>query len=285
MTKPNLASISETKRVLDTFGLIAKKSLGQNFLVNQRVLDKIASLAELGADDVVLEIGPGIGTLTQVLADKAGFVYSVDLDKDMLEVLSETCKSWNSKIKIFNKDALHLRKEDFCKKLPNTFVANLPFNIGATALLKVFEDFDFVKSATVMLQKEVVERIMAVQGTKNYGAYTLKLALYAKALSKFPVKSNNVYPAPHVDSCVVRLDRTCMGLNSELVKLCKKIIDAAFYNRRKTLLNSAKSYLTNEKDKEILQVLPGVLTKLFILQNTRGEALKLEDFINIATRL
>jgi 16S rRNA (adenine1518-N6/adenine1519-N6)-dimethyltransferase len=173
-----LSTPSATRAVLEAHGLATKKSLGQNFLVNDAILQKIVDLAELGPDDDVLEVGPGIGTLTIALLKTSGRVVSVERDTDLPAVLAETCAPWVDRFTLLNKDALDLSADDL-PFAPNKLVANLPYAVAATVVLDVFERFASVESATVMVQAEVADRMAAQPGTKNYGAYTVKLRMFA----------------------------------------------------------------------------------------------------------
>ena len=174
-----LASASATRAVLEAHGLTAKYSLGQNFLVNDAILQKIVALAEVAPVDTVLEVGPGIGTLTMALLQHAGRVVSVERDPDLPAVLAETLAPWADRFALVQKDALDLTVDDLRDALgrldppetaPGKLVANLPYAVAATVVLDYFERFPSLGSATVMVQKEVADRMAAVPGTKNYGA-------------------------------------------------------------------------------------------------------------------
>ena len=203
-----LASLAATREVLADHGLTAKYSLGQNFLVNDAIVQKIVALAELDGADRVLEIGPGIGTLTMALLKGAAHVTSIERDADLPAVLEETLAPWWDKFTLIQKDALDLQLSDLnTQAMPTKLVANLPYAVAATAVLDYFQRIDSLQSATVMVQKEVADRMAAEPGTKNYGAYTVKLRLYAQPAGRFPVSPNNFFPPPRVDSTVIRLNR------------------------------------------------------------------------------
>lgn len=207
-----LASVSATRAVLERHGLATKKSLGQNFLINDDVLRKIIELSQTGPEDVVLEVGPGIGTLTVALLKNARRVVSIERDPDLWGVLPETLDPWAGKFGLIRKDALDVARDDIAAAarpcaFPGKFVANLPYAVAATLVLDFFQRFPELGSATVMVQKEVADRMSATPGTKNYGAYTVKLGLYAAPSGRFPVPPGNFFPPPHVDSAVIRLDR------------------------------------------------------------------------------
>ena len=254
-----LASASATRAVLEAHGLTAKYSLGQNFLVNDAILQKIVALAEVAPDDTVLEVGPGIGTLTMALLRHAGRVVSVERDADLPAVLAETLAPWADRFALVQKDALDLAAADLSDALarlgapetaPGKLVANLPYAVAATVVLDYFEQFPSLESATVMVQKEVADRMAAVPGTKNYGAYTVKLGLYAEPVGRFAVGPGNFFPPPRVDSAVIRLNRRVPLMadgapaSPEVIAAAALMADAAFTNRRKTIANSCKTYFS-----------------------------------------
>lgn len=302
-----LASVSATRAVLEDHGLAAKKALGQNFLVNDAILARIVDLADLSSDDVVLEVGPGIGTLTIALLQHAARVVSVERDPDLPAVLAETCAPWADRFALVEKDALHLAADDLAVLggfLPDKLVANLPYAVAATVVLDYFERFASLESATVMVQKEVADRMAASPGNKNYGAYTVKLGMYAAPAGSFVVGPGNFFPPPHVDSAVIRLDRrtpaalenAAAALAAELPHRAEagegavvealraatcRMADAAFTNRRKTLANSCKAYFASrgEAGKQTAAALPQLFEQAGIDPKRRGETLSQEEFI------
>ena len=293
------ASPKATKAVLEAHGLSTKYTLGQNFLVNDAILGKIANLAQLAEGDYVLEVGPGIGTLTAVLLKQAGRVVSVERDPDLPAVLASTLAPWGSRFSLLEKDGLDLTEEDLLAcdasgeggaQLPNKLVANLPYAVAATLVLDYFERFPFVESATVMVQKEVADRICAQKGTKNYGAYTVKLGMYAKPAGRFAVGPNNFFPPPRVDSAVIRLERcnVCREDGSVLapgdVRLVCAMADAAFANRRKTIANSFKTHFAGRgaQGAQVVQQLPKLFAAAGIDAKRRGETLCQAEFIALA---
>ena len=342
--------------MLDEFGLSTKKSLGQNFLVNDDVIGKIIELSQVTPNDHVLEVGPGIGTLTVALLERAGHATSIERDARLPEVLAKTTREWADKFTLIQRDALEIANTDFendsalelvtnnlanerapefatssfahgsapvasdltdesesgiahglatsdfaitnkrndtlaheasgltgkrkpYPTLPTKFIANLPYAVAATLILDYFQKFPSIQSATVMVQREVAQRIAAKPGNKNYGAYTVKLGMYAHVTGKFAVAPNNFYPPPHVDSAVVRLERNApvahdndgskhskrntnnervgarlptpeknsptRALTPDEIQLVCMMADAAFYNRRKTIANSMRAYFSN----------------------------------------
>ena len=251
-----LSTPAATRAVLEAHGLATKKSLGQNFLVNDDVLRRIMELSEVGPGDVVLEVGPGIGTLTIPLLKAARAVVSVERDRDLPHVLRGTCGPWAEKFCLVEKDAVELTEADVRAALgtadmplPNKFVANLPYAVAATVVLGYFQEFPWLDSATVMVQSEVADRMCARPGTKNYGAYTVKLSLYARPAGRFSVGPGNFFPPPHVESSVLRLDRRDVAedgiaITEEERRAICVMADAAFASRRKTLSNSCKAYFS-----------------------------------------
>ena len=291
-----LASVSETRAVLEAHGLTTKYSLGQNFRVNDAILQKIVALAEVGPDDAVLEVGPGIGTLTIALLQHAARVVSVERDPDLPAVLAETCAPWADRFALVEKDALHLAADDLAALggfRPGKLVANLPYAVAATVVLDYFERFTSLESATVMVQKEVADRMSAVPGTKSYGAYTVKLRLYAEPAGRFGVGPGNFFPPPRVESAVVRLNRRTLHgedgtpLDAATLKAAATMADAAFANRRKTLSNSCKTYFAGRgaEGARVAAVLPQLFEQAEVDPKLRGEALALEDFIRMGQAL
>lgn len=294
-----LSTPAATRAVLEAHGLATKKSLGQNFLVNDDVLRRIMELSEVGPDDVVLEVGPGIGTLTIPLLKAARAVVSVERDRDLPHVLRGTCGPWAEKFGLVEKDAVELTEADVRAALgtadmplPNKFVANLPYAVAATVVLGYFQEFPWLDSATVMVQSEVADRMCARPGTKNYGAYTVKLSLYARPAGRFSVGPGNFFPPPHVESSVLRLDRRDVAedgiaITEEERRAICVMADAAFASRRKTLSNSCKAYFSGRgpEGKRIAGELSALFTEAGIDPSRRGETLSLEEFARLGRAL
>lgn len=294
MTYSRLANPRETRAVLEDFGLATKHRLGQNFLVNDEVIGKIVNLAELGGSDVVLEVGPGIGTLTVAMLAACRAVCSIEADRELERVLAQTCATDGEKFALLMGDALRVTPEQVSAALaglardgeapsqPNKFVANLPYQVAATLILKFFQDFGSLERACVMVQAEVADRICARPGNKTYGAYTAKLALLARPTGRFEVGPGNFMPPPHVDSAVVRLDRTPMAdpasgepLSAERAARVAEVIDAAFAQRRKTIRNSMGA---NGFEKDALDA---AFAACDIAPTARAETLSPEDFVRL----
>ncbi|WP_080799716.1 16S rRNA (adenine(1518)-N(6)/adenine(1519)-N(6))-dimethyltransferase RsmA [Arabiibacter massiliensis] len=284
-----LASVSETRAVLQAHGLSTKYSLGQNFLVNDGILQKIVALAGLAPDDDVLEVGPGIGTLTIALLKHVGRVASVERDPDLPAVLAETLAPWEGRFTLIEKDALDLAAEDV-PFAPAKLVANLPYAVAATVVLDYFERFASLESATVMVQKEVADRMAAEPGSKNYGAYTVKLRLHARPAGRFAVGPGNFFPPPRVESAVLRLDRRPVcddagePLDAAAVKAAATMADAAFATRRKTIANSCKTYFAGRGEEGVraTAALPQIFEAAGIDPRRRGETLDLAEFVRLA---
>ena len=296
MTYSRLANPRETRAVLEDFGLATKHRLGQNFLVNDEVIGRIVNLAELGGSDVVLEVGPGIGTLTVAMLSACRAVCSIEADRELEQVLAQTCATDGEKFALVMGDALRVTPEQVDDALagltkgqslcqpwqPNKFVANLPYQVAATLILKFFQDFGSLERACVMVQAEVADRICARPGNKTYGAYTAKLALLARPTGRFEVGPGNFMPPPHVDSAVVRLDRAPMAdpltgepLSAERAARVAEAIDAAFAQRRKTIRNSMGA---NGFEKDALDAAFAVCD---IAPTARAETLSPEDFVRL----
>lgn len=303
-----LASVTQTRAILGAYGLSTKYSLGQNFLINDGILHKIVALANLAPHDFVLEVGPGIGTLTIALLKHAGCVVSVERDADLPAALAETLAPWVDRFALVEKDALDLTAEDIraaaqtlsnalaaaqAPALPTKLVANLPYAVAATVVLDYFEHFPTLESATIMVQKEVADRMAANPGTKNYGSYTVKLRLFAEPAGRFAVGPGNFFPPPRVESSVLRLERRALHdeegtlVAPELLRATCTMADAAFANRRKTLSNSCKTYFTGKGTEgvRVVAALPHLFEQARIDPRLRGEALSLEEFLRLGKAL
>lgn len=295
-----LASVAATRSVLEAHGLATKHALGQNFLINDDILRKIVDLAQVGEGDFILEVGPGIGTLTIALLKNASRVMSVERDPDLPAVLAETLEPWGERFALVGKDALDLTDDDVRRAaaetgasdlLPNKFVANLPYAVAATLVLDYFQRFEHIESATVMVQKEVADRMAATPGNKNYGAYTVKLGMFAQPAGRFAVGPGNFFPPPHVDSAVLRLDRRVpldsagLPLAPEVVEAACLMADAAFASRRKTLANSCKTFFAGRGavGAAVVEKLPAIFEAAGIDPKRRGETLDQAEFIRLGS--
>ena len=298
-----LANQRATKETLERFGLATKYRLGQNFLVQDHVIEKIVQLAEVQPTDVVVEVGPGLGTLTVALLDNARAVCSLEADSELEQVLAVTCKEPHpDSFALVMGDALAITPQKLAEAystlptvahdaatsapMPTKFVSNLPYQVAATLILKFFQELPSLERAVVMVQAEVADRIAAKPSTKAYGAYTAKLSLFAQVTGRFEVGPGNFMPPPRVNSAVVRLDRT-QARNPVTSKLLSKeellhtmsVIDAAFAQRRKTIRNSM-SASGFDKDK-----LDQAFLATGIAPTARAEVLTSQDFICLAAAL
>ena len=268
----------KTKKIVEKYGFSFKKNFGQNFLVDERVLGKIVSSAEISKDDVVIEVGPGIGTLTQALAKEAYKVVAVEIDTTLVPILGELLSDFDN-IEIINEDILKVDVNAIAEKYPDKkikMVANLPYYITTPIIMNVLENHIPVESITVMIQKEVAYRMKAQPSTKDYGSLSLAVQYYCEPYLVANVPQNCFMPRPNVDSAVIKLtvmDKTKVQVNNE--KFMFEFIKAAFSQRRKTLLNCifSSGLLTLSKD-EIGKMLNG----LGYDERVRGESLTLEDY-------
>jgi len=298
-----LANQRATKETLERFGLATKYRLGQNFLVQDHVIEKIVQLAEVQPTDVVVEVGPGLGTLTVALLDRARAVCSLEADSELEQVLAVTCKEPHpDSFALVMGDALAITPQKLSEAyntlptvahdaatnapMPTKFVSNLPYQVAATLILKFFQELPSLERAVVMVQAEVADRIAAKPSTKAYGAYTAKLSLFAQVTGRFEVGPGNFMPPPRVNSAVVRLNRTQARnpvtsklLSEEELLHTMRVIDAAFAQRRKTIRNSM-SASGFDKDK-----LDQAFLATGIVPTVRAEVLTSQDFICLAAAL
>ena len=281
-----IASPQNTIAVLQKYDFQFKKQFGQNFLVDLHVLGKILRAAEIGSEDVCLEIGPGIGSLTQLMGEAAKRVISVEIDNRLIPLLEENLAAYDN-IEIVNSDFMELDLPTFFEEKaidrPVKVVANLPYYITTPIIMGLFESGVPLDSITVMVQEEVAKRMQAKPGTKDYGALSLAVQYYAEPTIAAYVPQNCFIPRPGVGSAVIHLKRRReLPLETKDEKLMFKLIRAAFGQRRKTLVNSVSGSpeLTVSKD----QIL-AALAKAGISEKIRGEALSLADFAKLADAL
>ena len=281
-----LSNPQKTIEVLQKYNFSFQKKFGQNFLIDPHVLDKIIAAAEITKDDFVLEIGPGIGTLTQDLAEAAREVVAVEIDSTLIPILEDTLSAYDN-VSVINEDVLKvdLRKlaEERNGGKPIKVVANLPYYITTPIIMSLFESHVPLKSLTVMVQKEVALRMQAGPGTKDYGALSLAVQYYASPYLAANVPPNCFMPRPNVGSAVIRLTRfeeTPVQVKDE--KLLFRLIRASFNQRRKTLQNGLVNSQELDFTKE--QVAAAIAT-LGVSPSVRGEALTLEQFAALANAL
>lgn len=273
-----IASYKGTKAIIEKYDFVFKKSFGQNFLIDNHVLEKIIAAPDLSKDDVVIEIGPGIGGLTEELSKLSHKVIAVEIDKNLIPILEDTLSDCDN-VEIINQDILKLNINeliDLYKDKNIKVVANLPYYITTPIIMEFLENKYKIKSMTVMIQKEVASRISACPGTKSYGAISLGVQYYSKPYLVANVPRNSFIPRPNVDSSVIRLDifeETPIKVSDE--KLMFKLIKIAFSQRRKNLVNcifnSNEFNLTKDEIKEML-------LDMGLNPEIRGEVLTLSDF-------
>jgi len=279
---------NETKFIMKKYGITANKSLGQNFLISDEVVSSIVKSAEISKTDLVIEIGPGLGSLTKELLEKAGKVVCIELDKKMLNILNDRFSLY-SNFTLINDDVLKvdlgklISEEKEKNNLLNVkIVANLPYYITTPIIMKLLEEHLDIDTITVMIQKEVADRLTAIPGNKNSGAITYSVYYYTEAEKIIDVPNDSFIPAPEVTSSVIKLtlrNNTPVEVVNEDILF--KLIKTAFMQRRKTLINGLSNsnlFSSKEEIKEILD-------KLNLDEKVRGENLTLQDFANIANMI
>ena len=277
-----LSNPQRTIEVIKKYEFCFQKKFGQNFLIDGHVLDQIIAGAGVTKDDMVLEIGPGIGTMTQYLAEAAGKVVAVEIDRNLLPILQETLADYDN-VKVIHADVLSLDLEKLVQEenggRPIKVVANLPYYITTPIIMALFEQHVPLANVTVMVQKEVAARMKSGPGSKDYGALSLAVQYYAEPYIVANVPCNCFMPRPNVDSAVIRLTRyeePPVQVNDE--KMLFKIIRASFNQRRKTLQNGLNnsSELNFTKDQ-----IAAAIAEAGFSPSVRGEALTLEQFAKL----
>ena len=286
MGTPTLGNPQNTIEILQKYHFSFQKKFGQNFLIDTHVLDKIIRAAGITKDDMVLEIGPGIGTMTQYLAEAAGKVTAVEIDKNLIPILEDTLSEYDN-VTIINEDVLKLDirrlADDENQGRPIKVVANLPYYITTPIIMGLFENHVPMESITVMVQKEVADRMQTGPGSKDYGALSLAVQYYAEPYIVANVPPNCFMPRPRVGSAVIRL--TCHKQPPVEVKdekLMFDIIRASFNQRRKTLPTGLKNADILKNSREEVEE---AIQSLGKGASVRGEALTLEEFAALSNRL
>ena len=278
-----IASHSETVRIVKAHDFLIKKRFGQNFLIDGNIVEKIVSSADICRDDFVIEIGPGIGGLTEALVNSAGNVLAIEIDSEMVRILRTQFSEYPN-LEIINADVLKtdinslVKEKSFGRTVK--IVSNLPYYITTPIIMGMFENSVRFSSFTAMVQREVGDRIAARPSTKSYGALTLAVGFYAKVSVVCNVPAHSFYPQPNVDSLVIRLDAGTDYVQSSVNRdVLFMLIRAAFSQRRKTLINC----LNNSTD---IKLEKGDILKLLencrLDEKIRGEALNLDEFIMLA---
>ena len=275
----------ETKFLIKKYNINANKNLGQNFLIDEQVVENIIEAAKISKEDVVIEIGPGLGTLTNKLLEKAKKVIAIELDNKMINILKDRFLLYNNFI-LVNEDVLKINfekliNEQNIEKNTIKIVANLPYYITTPIIMKLLEEKVPAKSITVMIQKEVADRLTAIPGEKETGTITYCVYYYCEPQKIMVVPNNSFIPAPQVSSEVITLNiRNSAPVQLKDEKRFFQIIKASFMQRRKTLINGLANsgIASKEQIKE-------VLNSLGLPENIRGENLKIEQFAEIANKL
>lgn len=280
----NLGQPKNTIEILQKYQFRFQKKFGQNFLIDTHVLEKIVEAAQIHEDDLVLEVGPGLGTLTQYLCEAAREVVAVEIDRGLIPILEETLAPYHN-VTVLNEDILKLDLNRLVQEQnggrPIKVVANLPYYITTPIVMKLFETHVPLVSVTVMVQKEVAERMKADPGTKDYGALSLAVQYYADTYLAANVPPNCFMPRPNVGSAVIRLTcHECCPVQVKDEAFLFSLIRAAFGQRRKTLVNAASAGTGVEK-KEITRA----LLQMGLPEAVRGEALSLAEFASLADLL
>ncbi|HHT88587.1 MAG TPA: 16S rRNA (adenine(1518)-N(6)/adenine(1519)-N(6))-dimethyltransferase RsmA [Clostridiales bacterium] len=281
-----LGNPKNTIEILKKYSFVFQKKFGQNFLIDNHVIEKIIRAADITKDDFVLEIGPGIGTLTQHLCENSGHVLAIEIDRRLIPILEETLSDYDN-VTILNEDILKVDiaslVKDYNDNKPVKIVANLPYYITTPIIMDIFEKHIPLSGVTVMIQKEVADRIQAKPGSKDYGALSLAVQYYAKPGIIANVPPNCFMPRPKVGSAVINLiPYKNPPYHVENEKLLFSLIRASFNQRRKTLVNGIFNYEGLDFNKEDIVK---VLDDLGIARDIRGEDLSLEQFVAIANHL
>lgn len=278
-----LGTPSATKEIINKYSFAFQKKFGQNFLIDSNVLESIIRGAEMTKDDFVLEIGPGIGTMTQYLCEAARQVVAVEIDKMLIPILEDTLSEYDN-VEVINQDVLKVDIKSLADEKNNgkpiKVVANLPYYITTPIIMGLFESGVPIDSITIMVQKEVADRMQTGPGSKDYGALSLAVQYYATAKVILNVSATCFMPRPNVDSAVIKLTRHKEPtVNVADEKLMFKIIRASFNQRRKTLVNGLKNSPELSFSKE--QIVKAI-EKIGKPETIRGEALTLEEFAELA---
>lgn len=278
-----IANSKNTIAILNKYNFVFQKRFGQNFLIDQHVMDKIISAAGITGNDTVLEIGPGIGSMTQYLCENARQVIAVEIDKVLIPILNDTLSSYDN-LTIINDDILKVDVNEIVRtmndKKPIKVVANLPYYITTPIIMGLFESKVPIENITVMVQKEVAQRMQSGPGSKSYGALSLAVQFYADPYIVANVPPNCFIPRPNVGSAVIRLtklSKPAVSVNDE--KLMFALIRASFNQRRKTLVNAVSNSSELSMSKEEITI---ACETLGYSPTIRGEALLLEDFAKFA---
>jgi len=275
----------KTDNILNMYDLKAKKRFGQNFLVDESIIDKIVEKSNINNEDVVIEIGPGLGNLTEKLIEKAKIVLAFEIDEDMVKVLNGRFKEVSNFI-LVNKDILKVNLRDVLTQNNIQFnnikiVANLPYYITTPIMFKIFEEANYIESMTIMVQKEVADRIVASPKSKNYGVLTVNTKYYGEAVKLFDVPNTCFIPSPNVTSSIVKIN-ICNHYVVKNEEIFFKLVKASFAQRRKKLINSLENSNVFKLPKEKLKE---ILIKNGVEENLRAEEISIDTYVDIANMI
>ena len=270
-----LLNPTEIRELAAKLGLKPTKKLGQNFVIDQNTVEKIVRTSNVSKDSIVLEVGPGLGSLTLALMATGAKVIAVEIDERLAEILPNTAKAkgfGESQLIVINKDALEISKNDVNN--PDVLVANLPYNVSVPVIIHILETFPSIKNYLVMVQSEVADRLAANPGSRTYGSPSVKLQWYAEVSKAGSISRNVFWPVPNVDSDLVQLHRR-NNVDESIRKELFAVVDAAFSQRRKMLRSALSSMCGgSEKASEILE-------SVQIDPRLRGEALNVSDYVRL----
>jgi 16S rRNA (adenine1518-N6/adenine1519-N6)-dimethyltransferase len=268
---------SEIIKILDEFNIRPNKKLGQNFLCNQGIIDRILEQSSVDKDDIILEIGAGLGILTESLAEKGGSVTSVEIDAGLARFLNEKYKRCDN-LEIIHADFFKINIEHGFTKS----ISNLPYYCASEILFKINHDYN-IPEVYIMLQREMAERIESKPGSKNYGAISAVLGLYYESKILFKIDKRSFYPQPEVDSCFLRLKKIKnIQLETDEISIYHNLVKSAFWGRRKTILKALAESPHLQLEKAFLR---NILKEINIDERSRGEILTIDDFKNMARKI
>ena len=276
---------NKTNEILNMYNIRAKKKYGQNFLVDENILDSIVTGAGISNNDIVIEIGPGLGNLTEKLLEKAKLVIAFEIDEDMCNILRDRFEG-NCKFVLLNQDVLKANIDDILNKYSKEYsqvklVANLPYYITTPIMFKIFENTSFISSMTIMVQKEVADRIVATPKGKDYGVLTVTTKFYGEAVKLLDVPNSSFIPAPNVTSSVVNIN-VVQKYDVKNREVFFKLVKAAFSQRRKKIINSLENSKAFDVSKEKLQ---SIIKDNNVNENARAEEIDIQTYVDIANEL
>ncbi len=275
----------KTDNILNVYGLKAKKRFGQNFLIDEKIIDKIVQKSNISKEDIIIEIGPGLGNLTEKLLEKAKIVIAFEIDEDMIRVLNGRFKDTSNFI-LINEDILKANvqkvlEENNIEQKNIKVVANLPYYITTPIMFKIFEQVSYIQSMTIMVQKEVADRIIARPKSKDYGVLTVNTKYYGDAVKLFDVPNTSFVPAPNVTSSIVKIE-IISRYKAENSETFFKLVKAAFSQRRKKLINSLENSNVFNLPK---QQLKDLLLDSSVEENSRAEELDIQTYIDLSNKI